>query len=141
MSSTITADPDCSIRSEMVLVDSGSLTRERGDVLSGSNTNFVIGLAMTALVTVAFASNIPVAIGLAGFTIAFYLVVGLYAQQNKLSGVLPRIGRLRCGRVNLCVLSGLDVCGFHGLAAFFIFKGMARARELGRGSVEAAAGT
>src|SRR4249919_2994051 len=51
---------------------------------SGSNTNFVIGLAMTALVTVAFASNIPVAIGLASFTIAFYLVIGLYAQQNKL---------------------------------------------------------
>jgi len=44
---------------------------------SGSNTNFVIGLAMTALVTVAFASNLAVAIGLAGFTIAFYFVVGL----------------------------------------------------------------
>lgn len=108
---------------------------------SGSNTNFVVGLAMTMFASVAFASNLPVAIGLAGLTVAFYLVVGLYAQRQKLwAFYLGLAVYILDGLIYASFQDWMSVA-FHALAAFFIFKGIARARQLNRGSLEKAAGT
>ena len=141
MSSTITADPIVRSGARWFWWIAGLSLVNVVMFYSGSNTNFVIGLAMTALVTVAFAGNLPVAIGLAGFTIAFYVVVGLYAQRNKLWAFYLGLAVYVLDALIYVYLQDWMSVGFHGLAAFFIFKGVARARELGRGSVEAAAGT
>src|SRR5258706_7798546 len=50
---------------------------------SGSDTSFVVGLAMTTLASAIFKSNLPLAIGLAGVTIGFYFLMGLQAQRHK----------------------------------------------------------
>jgi hypothetical protein len=107
---------------------------------SGSSTNFVIGLAMTTLASAAFANNMPVAIGLAGITIGFYFLVGLYAQRSKLwAFYLGLAVYVLDGLIYVLFQDWMSVA-FHGLAAFFIFKGIARVRELAQSTVQASAG-
>jgi len=125
----------------MVLVDSGSLTRERGDVLFRQQHQLRDRVGDDGAGDRRVCRQSSVAIGLAGFTIAFYVVVGLYAQRNKLSAFYLGLAVYVLDALIYVYFQDWMSVGFHGLAAFFIFKGMARARELGRGSVEAAAGT
>lgn len=140
MSSTTTADPVVRSAARWFWWIAGLSLVNVVLFYSGSNTSFVVGLAMTTFATVAFAGNLPVAIGLAGLTIAFYLVVGLYAQQQKLWAFYLGLA--------IYVLDGLIYAyfqdwmsvAFHGLAAFFIFKGITRARQLNRGSLEGPSG-
>ena len=107
---------------------------------SGSNTSFVVGLAMTTFATVAFAGNLPVAIGLAGLTIAFYLVVGLYAQQHKLWAFYLGLAIYFLDGLIYASFQDWMSVAFHGLAAFFIFKGITRVRQLNRESLEGPSG-
>jgi hypothetical protein len=108
---------------------------------SGSTASFVIGLAMTTLASVAFAGNFPVAVGLAGLTIAFYFVVGLYAQQQKLwAFYLGLTIYILDGLLYVFFQDWIPVA-FHALAVFFIFKGIARVRALTAGSIQAPPGT
>jgi len=106
---------------------------------SGSNTSFVIGLAMTMLASVVFAGNLPAAIGLAGVTIAFYLVVGFYAQQRMLWAFYLGLAVYVLDGLIYAYFQDWMSVAFHALAAFFIFKGIVRVRELARGSLEAPA--
>ena len=99
---------------------------------AGSDTSFVIGLAMTTLASAAFADNLPVAIVLAGLTIGFYYFVGLQAERHKLwafyAGLVVYIAD---GLLYVLFEDWMSV-GFHALAAFFIVKGIIRVRELAR---------
>lgn len=97
---------------------------------SGSQTTFVIGLAMTTMASAAFAGNLPAAIGLAGATIAFYLLIGFYAQQQKLwAFYLGLTVYVLDGLIYVFFQDWMPVA-FHALAAYFIFKGIARVRAL-----------
>lgn len=108
---------------------------------SGSDTNFVVGLAMTMLASVVFAGNLPAAIALAGLTIAFYLAVGFYAQQHRLWAFYLGLAIYVLDAFIYVYFQDWMSVAFHALAAFFIFKGIMRVRELARGSVEAPSGT
>lgn len=100
--------------------------------LSGSHTTFVIGLAMTTMASAAFASNLPVAIALAGITIAFYFLIGLQAQRQKLWAFYVGLAvYVLDGLIYVAFQDWMSVA-FHALAAFFIFKGLVRARALAR---------
>ena len=107
---------------------------------AGSDTNFVLGLAATTLASVAFHDILPVAIGLAGVTIGFFFVMGLLAQRHKLwAFVVGLVLYVLDGLVYLVFEDWMSVA-FHGVAAFFIFKGILRLRELRSAGVEAPAG-
>jgi hypothetical protein len=103
---------------------------------SGSNTNFVIGLAMTTLASVAFSSNLPVAIGLAGLTIVFYLVVGFYAQRQKLWAFYVGLAVYVLDGLIYVYFQDWMPVAFHGFAAFFIVKGIARTRAPRRAAAQ-----
>jgi len=104
---------------------------------SGSQTSFVIGLAMTTMASVMFAGSLPVAIALAGLTIAFYLVVGFHAQQQKLwAFYLGLAVYVLDGLIYVSLQDWMPVA-FHALAAYFIFKGIARVRALAAASPQA----
>jgi hypothetical protein len=107
---------------------------------TGSNTSFVVGLAMTMFASVAFASNLPVAIGLAGLTVAFYAVVGLYAQRQKLWAFYIGLAVYVLDGLIYAYFQDWMSVAFHALAAFFIFKGITRARQLNRTSLEGPSG-
>lgn len=104
---------------------------------SGSATNFVIGLAMTTLASAAFADNLPVAIALAGLTIAFYFVVGLFAQRQQLWAFYLGLAVYVLDGLIYAYFQDWMPVAFHGFVAFFIVKGIMRTRELARGSIPA----
>ncbi len=97
---------------------------------SGSNANFVIGLAMTTLASVVFAGNVPLAVAVAALTIAFYGLIGYWAQGQKLwAFYLGLAVYVLDGLIYVYVQDWMPVA-FHGLAAYFIVKGIVRVREL-----------
>jgi len=99
---------------------------------SGSDVNFVVGLAMTTMASVAFANNLPVAIVLAGVTIGFYFLMGLYAQRQRLWAFYLGLAVYAVDALLYAAVKDWMSVGFHVLAGFFIFKGIQRTRELQR---------
>jgi len=99
---------------------------------SGSNVNFVVGLAMTTLASVAFAQNLPVALGLAGITVGFYFLMGLYAQRRALWAFYLGLAVYALDALIYVRFQDWMSVGFHALAGYFIFKGAQRTRELAR---------
>lgn len=97
---------------------------------SGSDMSFVMGLAMTTLANAAFANVLPLALMLAGITIGFYFLMGLYAQRGKLWAFYLGLGVYIIDALIYLAFQDWMPVGFHVLAAFFIFKGIQRAREL-----------
>jgi hypothetical protein len=105
---------------------------------SGSDTNFVVGLAMTTLASAAFASLMPVAIVLVGITVGFYFFVGLHAQRGKLWAFYAGLAVYAIDALIYLHFEDWMPVGFHALAGFFIVKGLMRARELARTPAAAA---
>ena len=99
---------------------------------SGSNFNFVLGLAMTTLASAVFAQALPIAIGLAALTIGFYFVIGLYAQRGKLWAFYVGLAVYLIDALIYVAFEDWMSVGFHVLAGFFIFKGIQRVRELAK---------
>ncbi len=97
---------------------------------SGSNTNFVIGLAMTTLASAAFAGNVPLAVALAALTIAFYGVIGYYAQAPKLWAFYLGLAVYVLDALIYVYVQDWMPVAFHGLAGYFIVRGILRARAL-----------
>ena len=141
MSSTTTADPVVRSAARWFWWIAGLSLVNVVLFYSGSNTSFVVGLAMTMFASVAFASNLPLAIGLAGLTIAFYLVAGLYAQRQKLWAFYIGLAVYVLDGLIYAYFQDWMSVAFHALAAFFIFKGITRARQLNRVSLEGTSGT
>jgi len=104
---------------------------------AGSQTTFVIGLAMTTIASAMSAGSLPVAIVLAGLTIAFYFAAGFYAQQQKLwAFYLGLAVNVADGLIYVSFQDWMPVA-FHALAAYFIFKGIVRVRALAAASPQA----
>ena len=99
---------------------------------AGSDTSFVIGLAMTTLASAAFADNLPVAVALAGLTIGFYFFVGLQAGRHKLWAFYGGLVVYVADGILYVLFEDWMSVAFHTLAAFFIVKGIIRVRELAR---------
>jgi hypothetical protein len=107
---------------------------------AGSDTNFVIGLGMTTLASIAFESILPLSIGLASLTIGFYFLVGLFAQRRKLWAFYLGLAVYILDALIYVKFEDWMSVGFHALAIFFITKGALRVRELARVPAPAATG-
>jgi hypothetical protein len=107
---------------------------------TGSDMSFVIGLAMTTLASALFADNLVIALTLAGITIAFYFAMGLYAQRHKLWAFYVGLAIYAIDALIYVGVSDWMSVGFHAFAAFFIFRGIARVRELNRAAAPATTG-
>ena len=99
-------------------------------LLSGSNTNFVIGLAMTTFAGAMFADQLPVALALIAMTVGFYFFMGLQAQRGKQWAFYAGLAVYAVDALIYARFEDWMPVGFHALAAFFIFKGVMRLREL-----------
>lgn len=98
----------------------------------GSDVNFVLGLAMTTLATVAFAQVLPVALLLTAITVGFYFAMGWYAQQGRLWAFYAGLALYVVDALIYLQFEDWMSVGFHALAVFFIFRGVLRVRELER---------
>lgn len=98
----------------------------------GSDTNFVLGLAMTTLATVAFAQVLPVALLLTAVTVGFYFAMGHYAQRGRLWAFYAGLALYVVDALIYLQFEDWMSVGFHALAVFFIFKGVLRVKELER---------
>ncbi|MBV9344379.1 MAG: hypothetical protein JO341_09740 [Gammaproteobacteria bacterium] len=104
---------------------------------SGSNTNFVVGLAMTMLASGLFAGNPPVALALAALTIGFYLLVGFYAERQRLWAFYLGLALyLLDGLLYLYFQDWMPVA-FHAFVAYCICRGILRMRALARDAAAA----
>ena len=99
---------------------------------SGSDVNFVVGLAMTTIASVAFAQNLPIAVALAAIMIGFYFLMGFYAQRRALWAFYLGLAVYALDALIYVLFQDWMSVAFHALAAFFIFKGVQRTRELAR---------
>ena len=107
---------------------------------AGSDTNFVIGLGMTTLASVLFASVPALAIGLVALIIGLYFLMGLFAQRQKLWAFYFGLAVYVLDALIYVRFDDWMSVGFHALAIFFIAKGAIRVRELGRAPAPAATG-
>lgn len=101
---------------------------------SGSNGNFVMGLAMTTIVGLTLEHAKWAGIAITALILGFYVAMGAHAQRGKLwafyAGLLAYV-------VDALICAAFEdwmSAGFHALAIFFIAKGVARQRELERAS-------
>ena len=99
---------------------------------SGSDVNFVVGLAMTTLASVAFAQNLPIAVALAAIMIGFYFLMGFYAQRRALWAFYLGLAVYALDALIYVLVQDWMSVAFHARAAFFIVKGVQRTRELAR---------
>lgn len=106
---------------------------------TGSDTNFVLGLAMTTLASAVFASMLPVAIALTAITVGFYFAMGLYAQRGKLWAFYAGLTVYVVDALICLKFEDWMSAGFHALAVFFIAKGVLRVREMERAAPAAEA--
>jgi len=103
---------------------------------SGSNTSFVIGLAMTSVASAIFASQAAVGLILALLIIGYYGVTGYFAQREKLWAFYIGLGvYVADALIYLFVQDWMSVA-FHGYVIFHLFRGIASLR--GRADVVAA---
>jgi hypothetical protein len=106
---------------------------------SGNDTNFVLGLAMTTLASVAFADNLPVAAALIVLTVGFYFFIGLHAQKSRLWAFFTGIAVYVLDAAIYAKFEDWMSVGFHALAIFYIWKGVTRVRQLNHAQADAVA--
>lgn len=95
---------------------------------SGSNTSFVIGLAMTSVASAIFSEQTAVGLGLAILIIGFYGVIGYCAQREKLwAFYLGLVVYVVDALIYLYVQDWMSVA-FHGYVIFHLFKGISSLR-------------
>ena len=106
--------------------------------LSGSDTNFVIGLAMTSVITAMFAATVPLALALAGVTIGFYVWMGWLAQRCKLWAFYAGLAVYAVDALIYARVEDWMPVAFHAFAIYCIGKGVMRLRALASAPAEAA---
>lgn len=95
---------------------------------SGSNTSFVIGLAMTAVTSAIFSEQMVVGLVVAVLIIGFYGVIGFCAQREKLwAFYLGLAVYVVDALIYMYVQDWLSVA-FHGYVIFHLFRGIASLR-------------
>ncbi|MFG6488524.1 hypothetical protein ACG04R_17690 [Roseateles sp. BYS78W] len=100
--------------------------------ISGSETNFVLGLAMTTLASAFYAAKPALAIAGIAITVGFYFFMGLHAQRGKLWAFFVGLAVYAVDTAIYVMFEDWMSVGFHALALFFIFRGVMRVRELAR---------
>jgi len=106
--------------------------------LNGSDTNFVIGLAMTSLISGMFAGTVPVALALAGVIIGFYVWMGWQGQRGKLWAFYAGLAVYAVDALIYARFEDWMPVAFHAFALYCIGKGVMRLRALGSAPAEAA---
>lgn len=96
---------------------------------SGSDTNFVIGLAMTTIASVAFKAMPAVAAVLIALTVGFYFAMGHYAQRRKLWAFYLGLAVYAVDALIYAAVQDWMSAGFHVLAGYFIFKGVGQIKR------------
>jgi len=96
---------------------------------AGSNTSFVMGLALTTIVNVLFARMVALAVLATILIIGFYFVVGLYAQRGRLWAFYTGLAVYVIDALILLKFEDWMSAGFHALAIYFIVRGMMRLRQ------------
>jgi len=99
---------------------------------AGSDTSFVLGLAMTTIAGVAFAGAPAIAFTLVALTIGFYFVMGLQAQRGKPWAFYLGLAVYVVDALIYARFEDWMSVGFHAFAIFMIAKGVMRLRELTR---------
>ena len=95
---------------------------------SGSNTSFVIGLAMTALAGAVFSEQTIIGLGLAALIIGFYGAVGFFAQREKAWAFYLGLGLYVIDALIYVKFEDWMSVAFHAYAIFYICKGLMAVR-------------
>ncbi len=95
---------------------------------SGSNTSFVVGLAMTAVASAVFTDPKVIGLMLAALIIGYYVAVGYFAQREKLwAFYLGLLVYVLDALIYMYIGDWMPVA-FHAYVIFHLFKGMSAIR-------------
>ena len=97
---------------------------------SGSQTNFVVGLGITALSDVAFAGNKPIGFVIDALVVGFFLWMGAQASRGRLWAFYVGIAVYTLDALIYLTFKDWMPVAFHGLALFFIMKGVLALRQI-----------
>lgn len=97
---------------------------------SGSSTSFVVGLGMTMIVDVALASQKLLAISIDALVVGFFVFVGLFAARGKAWAFYLGLVVYGLDALIYAKFSDWMPVAFHGLAIFFIVRGLTRLRAV-----------
>jgi hypothetical protein len=100
--------------------------------VSGSDVNFVIGLAMTTLASAMVSVTKVIGLALIAITVGFYFLMGQQAQRGKLWAFYVGLAVYVVDALIYLRFEDWMSVGFHAFAIFCIFKGVMRLRELAR---------
>ena len=90
---------------------------------SGSDTNFVIGLGITALSDAVFASNKAIGFAVDALVLGFFFLMGLKARQGHLWAFVLGVVVYALDALLYVRFAEWMPVGFHVLAVFFIVRG------------------
>ncbi|XHS79385.1 hypothetical protein ACFJGW_05275 [Burkholderiaceae bacterium UC74_6] len=96
---------------------------------AGSQINFVLGLGLTTLAEAKFASQQAVGLAVSGAAIAFYVLIGLQAQREKLWAFIIGGAVYALDALIFVAYEDWTPVVFHAVALFFITKGVIQLRE------------
>ena len=96
---------------------------------SGSDTNFVVGLGITTITNSLFAKNLPLAVVVAAIAVGFYFFIGLQAQRERLWAFYAGLVIYVLDALIFLQFQDWMPIAFHGLAIFYIVKGVMRIRS------------
>ncbi|MTW12447.1 hypothetical protein GM658_17705 [Pseudoduganella eburnea] len=95
---------------------------------SGSNTNFVIGLGMTAVVSAAFSDPKVVGLILSALIIGHYGVIGYFALRDKLWAFYIGLAVYILDALVYAAIADWMPVAFHAYVIFHLFKGISALR-------------
>jgi hypothetical protein len=97
---------------------------------SGSQTSFVVGLGITALSDVAFATNKPIGFVIDALAVGFFLWMGAQGSRGKLWAFYVGLAVYTLDALIYLSFKDWMPVGFHVLAIFFIMKGVLALRQI-----------
>ena len=92
--------------------------------VSGSHTNFVMGLGFTAMSDALFAANPGIGFVMDAMALGFFIFVGFQAKQGKLWAFYVGIAAYVLDALIYLIVQDWMPVAFHALAIYFIFKGV-----------------
>jgi hypothetical protein len=96
---------------------------------SGSTTNFVVGLGVTALSDAMFAQSKSIGFVIDAIALGFFFLMGLQAQRGKLWVFYLGVTVYALDALIYVAYQDWMPVAFHGLAIYFIIKGVMSLRE------------
>jgi len=96
---------------------------------SGTQTNFMLGLGMTTLANAVFAKQLAVALIVAGMAAAFFLVIGLQAQRERVWAFYLGLAVYVLDAFIFVTYEDWFPVVIHAVAIFYISKGLVQLRE------------